>query len=119
MTQARGERELAQEYLPGGLGALKLRIEDLQRDLGLAHLVTRAPYLAVPAGAEFFYEHEAAAQLCAGLVLICHLGLGGDLLIPTSSKGACWLRSPWWSRAPGPASAAEPRPRPSPRDRVV
>ena len=72
MIQARGQRELALEHLPRGLGIRELRIEDLQRDVGVAQLITRAPYLAVPAGTEFFDKHEAAAQLGAGLVLVCH-----------------------------------------------
>ena len=55
-----------------GFGIRELGIEDLERDFGVAQFVTRAPYLAVPAGAEFLYEHEAAAQLGAGLVLVCH-----------------------------------------------
>ena len=73
MIEPRGERELALEHLPGGFGVLELRVEDLERDFGVAHFVTRAPNLAVPAGAEFFDEHEAAAQLGAGLVLVCHV----------------------------------------------
>ena len=72
MIEARGQREFALEHLPGRLGVRELRIQDLERDLGVAQLVTRAPYLAVAAGAEFFDQHEAAAQLGAGLVLVCH-----------------------------------------------
>ena len=72
MIEARGQREFALEHLPGGLGIRELRVQDLERDVGVAQLVTRAPYLAVAAGAEFFDQHEAAAQLGAGLVLVCH-----------------------------------------------
>jgi hypothetical protein len=72
VIEARGQRELALEHLPGGFRIRELRIEHLERDVGVAQFVTRAPHLAVPAGAEFFMEHEAAAQLRAGLVLVCH-----------------------------------------------
>jgi hypothetical protein len=67
-----GQGELALEHFPGGFRVLELGIEDLQRDFGVAQFVTRAPNLAVPAGAEFFYQHETAAQLGAGLVLVGH-----------------------------------------------
>ena len=73
MIETRGERELALEHFPGGFGILELGVEDLERDFGVAQFVTRTPDLAVPAGAEFFDEHEAAAQLGAGLVLVCHV----------------------------------------------
>ena len=72
MVEPRRQREFALEHLPGGFGIRELRIEDLERDLGVAQFVTRTPDLAVPAGAKFFDQHEAAAQLGAGLVLVCH-----------------------------------------------
>ena len=67
-----GQRELALEHFPRGFRVLELGVEDLQRDFGVAQFVTGTPNLAVPAGAEFFYEHETAAQLGAGLVLVGH-----------------------------------------------
>ena len=66
------QREFALEHLPRGLGVHELRVEDLERDLRVAQFITRAPDFAVPAGTEFFDQHEAAAQLGAGLVLVCH-----------------------------------------------
>jgi hypothetical protein len=78
MIEPRGQREFALEHLPGRLGVRELRIQHLERDVGLAQFIARAPDFAVPAGAEFFDEHEAAAQLGAGLVLVCHVSLRVD-----------------------------------------
>jgi hypothetical protein len=73
MIEARGQREFALEDLPGRVGIRELRIQNLDGDFAVAQLVTGAPHLAVAPGAEFFDQHEAAAQLGAGLVLVCHI----------------------------------------------
>ncbi len=43
VIEARGEREFALEHLPRGFGAGELRIQDLQRDVGVAQFVMRTP----------------------------------------------------------------------------